>query len=287
MNRFIAKTCRRNEDMAAQKTAPDVLEGEAAIVEAMKRFANDARCVESLQGFKADTETKIGNYQKAMVMQMQADLSEQALKQLAAVANFEAGMGSALQELVVREAAASFREQYPKNADMQAKAFSLAVKSLSGAQTAAGDDPIASHFNAAFNSLQGVDLMTAKGNATGTLAERVAFAQQAKEKEFQQTFMVTAAEAAEVKSLAAQAKSGDGYDFSKLSADALAKLNGLYTSINSKVGYSLHDSLGMKAVEASSDVAAGAYAEAVNAQLTAGAAKLQQARLTAFAKSFA
>jgi len=284
MNRFVAKTCRRNEYMAAQKTAQDVMEGEDAIVESMKRFANDAKCVEYLQGFKGDAESKIGEYQKAMVMQMQEDLSLQALKQLQSIASFEAGMGSAIQELVVREAASSFREAYPKNADMQAKAFAQAVKSLGGTQTTAAEDPVAVHFNAAFKSLDGVDLMTAKGNATGTLAERVAFAQQAKEKEFQQSFMVTKEEAAKVKSLAAQAKGGD---FGTLPADALTQLNALYTQINAKVGYALPDGLGMKPVATSSDDAAGAYAEAINAQLAAGSAKLQQARLAAFAKSFA
>jgi len=273
--------------MAAQKTAQDVMDGEDAIVESMKRFANDAKCVEYLQGFKTETEAKMGSYKSAMVEQMKLDLNEAALRQLQAVSNFENNMGSAMQDLVVREAAKSLKETFPKNADMQAKAFASAVKSLSGAQLGAGDDPVGAHFDAAFKSLQGVDLMTAKGNAAGTLAERVAAAQQAKEKEFQGSFMVTAQEAAEVKSLVAGAKSGDGFDFSKLSADSLEKLNNLYSSINNKVGYSLPTSIGMKSLEAPADTEAKAYSEAVSAQLSDTAAKLQNARLTAFAKSFA
>merc|ERR1712110_523805 len=62
MSRMIAKACRRNEFMAAQKTAQDVMDGEDAIVESMKRFANDAKCVEYLDTFKAETESKIGEY---------------------------------------------------------------------------------------------------------------------------------------------------------------------------------------------------------------------------------
>jgi len=273
--------------MAAQKTAQDVMEGEDAIVNAMRRFANDAKCVEYLQGFKSETESKIGEYKSALVLQMKDDLSAQAVKQLQAMATFEAGMGSAIQELVVREAAASFREQYPKNADMQAKAFSSAVLRMSGKEPAAGADPVAAHFDSALKSLGGVDLMTIKGNATGTLPERVAFAQQAKEKEFQESFMVTAAEAAEVKKLAGQAKSGDAFDFSKLSADALARFSALYTSINAKVGYALPESLGSKPIATSGDAAANSYAEAVNSQLAADALKIQNARLSAFARSFA
>lgn len=79
------------------------------------------------------------------------------------------------------------------------------MKSLSGAQLAVGEDPVAAHFEGAFKSLQGVDLGKAKADPKGSLAERVAFAQQAKEAEFRQSFMVTAAEASEVKSLASKA----------------------------------------------------------------------------------
>merc|ERR1712157_326219 len=95
MNRMIAKACRRNEYMAAQKTAQDVMEGEDAIVASMRRFANDAKCVDYLDTFKEDTETKIASYRQAIAAQMKAEMSERALKQLQAIATFEAGMGAA------------------------------------------------------------------------------------------------------------------------------------------------------------------------------------------------
>eukprot|EP00932_Pfiesteria_piscicida_P009661 SRR837773.20421.p3 GENE.SRR837773.20421~~SRR837773.20421.p3 ORF type:complete len:225 (+),score=120.71 SRR837773.20421:91-675(+) len=194
-------------------------------------------------------------------------------------------MGAAMQELVVTEAAASFRQQFPNDKGMQDKAFSSAVKSLSGATITAADDPVSAHFASAFQSLQGVDLSKIKGNPAGTLPERVAFAQQAKDAEFKQTFMVTAAEAAEVKSLAAKAKSGDKYDFSKLPADAAERLDALYSSINAKVGYSMPD-LKPKPIPATTDAAANAYIEKVNARLAEAAASLRQARLTAFVSAF-
>jgi len=287
LNRFVAKTCRRNEYMAAQKTAQDVMDGEDSIVQSMKRFANDAKCVEYLKDFKAETETKMGAYRAAMVAKMKEDLADRALKQLQAVSAFEASMGSAMQELVVREAAASFKEQYPTSKEMQEKAFAAALKSLGGTALAPGEDPVASHFEGAFKSLEGVDLMAANGDPKGTLAERVAYAQQAKELEFQQTFMVTAEEASEVQSLVSKAKSGDGFDFSKLPADAMARLNALYTSINAKVGYALPETLGTKPIAATTDSASNAYVEAVNAQLASAAKQLEHARLEAFAKSFA
>jgi len=285
LNRFIAKTCRRNEYMAAQKTAQDVMEGEDAIVTSMRRFANDAKCVDDLKTFKDDTESKIASYRGALALKMKEDLAERALKQLQAISAFEAGMGAAMQELVVREAAASFKDKFPTDKALQDKAFSSAVKSLSGAQVTATDCPVASHFESAFKSLQGVDLNTAKADAKGSLAERVAFAQQAKDAEFRQTFMVTAAEAAEVKSLAGKAKTADGYDFSKLAPEAAERLDLLYSSINAKVGYAMPD-LVSKPIPKTADPAANTYIEQVNAQLAAVGAQLRQARLTAFVSAF-
>jgi len=285
LNRAIAKTCRRNEYMAAQKTAQDVMQGEDAIVASMRLFANDAKCVDYLDTFKEDTESKIATYRQAIAAQMKADMSERALKQLTAIATFEAGMGAAMQELVVREAASSFRDAFPNDASMQDRAFASAVKSLAGKEVAVTEDPVAAHFNNAFGSLQGVDLSATKGNATGSLAERVAFAQQAKDIEFQQSFMVTGAEAAEVKSLATAAKSGDSYDFSKLAPDAAERLDSLYTSINSKVGFAMPD-LNMKAIAHTQDSAADAYIDKVNAKLAAAAGQLKAARLQAFVSAF-
>jgi len=285
LNRFVSKTCRRNEYMAAQKTAQEVMDGEDKIVSSMRRFADDAKCVEYLTTFKDDTEEKIASYRKAVVSKMKAELSERAVKQLQAIASFEAGMGSAMQELVVREAASSFREEFPKQKAMQTAAFSSALKSLAGDQVSASECPVASHFESAFKSLQGSDLTTVKGDPKGSLAERVAFAQQAKNLEFQQTFMVTAAEASEVKSLGAKAKSGNGFDFSKLAPEAAERLDALYTSINAKVGYAMPD-LSMKPIAKTSDAAANAYVDKVNEQLAATAAQLRQARLTAFVSAF-
>merc|ERR1712083_214550 len=139
----------------------------------------------------------------------------------------------------------------------------------------AGEDPVSKHGDDAFKGL-------AAGK--GTLAERVNAAQKAKDAEFQQTFMVTAQEAAEVKSLAA--KAGKDADLSKLPADAKERLDSLYTSINAKVGYSLPTDLGTKPIGQTSDSAANAYIQQVDAQMAAAAAKLQEARLKAFVQAF-
>merc|ERR1719189_925779 len=282
---MIAKTTRRNEYMAAQKTAQDVMEGEDNIVSSMRRFANDAKCVEYLGTFKDDTEAKVAEYRQALAAKMKADLSERALKQLQAIAAFEAGMGAAMQELVGREAAASFKDAFPGNASMQDAAFAAAVKSLSGQQLGVDEDPVAAHFNAAFGSLQGVDLSSVEGDPKGSLAQRVAFAQKAKDDEFKQSFMVTAAEASEVQSLGEQARAGDDYDFGKLAPAAAERLDALYATINAKVGFAMPD-LAMKPIPHTKDTTANNYIDKVNAQLAAAAAQLKAARLTAFVSAF-
>jgi len=286
LNRMIAKACRRNEYMAAQKTATDIMEGEDKVVAAMQLFANDSKCVDHLATFKAETEASIGGYRKALVLQMQDDLTTAATRQLQAVAQFEANMGSALQELVVREAASSFKDVFPGNKGMQDKAFAVALKGLSGQPTAAAEDPVAAHFDAAFKSLGGVDLMAAKADPKGSLPERVAAAQQAKQKEFEQTFMVTPKEASEVRALLKEAKSGKDFDFTKLSAASSKRLDQLYTSINTKVGYAM-PALKLEAIPEGPDAKANAYISQVNAELAGAAAKLRAAQLTAFAQAFA
>merc|ERR1712004_77332 len=159
------------------------------------------------------------------------------------------------------------------------------LKGLSGDTVTAADDPVTGHFMGAFASVQGVDLSKVKGNPKGSLAERVAFAQQANDAEFKDTFMVSAAGAAEVKSIASKAKSADGYDFSKLSADAAARLDALYTSINAKVGYHVPD-LSLHQIPLTADKEANEYVAHVNTQMSAFERQIKNARLTAFVAAF-
>jgi hypothetical protein len=289
-NRWIAKTVKRNEYMAQQKTAADVMEGEDKIVGSMQLFANDARCVDYLKSFKDETEAKMAEYRQGIVEQLKEQLSERASKQLQAIAAFEASSAGALQALVVTEAAKAFKDEFPKNNALQDKALTSAVTLIGGGEVAPGDDPVLSHFAKAIGQLEGVDLATAKADANGSIVERVAAAQQAKEQEFKETFMVTKAEAAEIKSLAGKAKAGADYDFSKLSEEEGKKLDALYTNINAKVGYFMPE----KAVETTapigaveSDSSADAYVQKVNAQLAETMAKLRASRLKNFAEAFA
>jgi len=286
LNRVIATSTRRFEHMAAQKTAKDVMKGEDDIVTAMQRFVNDSKCVQHLENFKPESEEKIAEYKKALVLGMKASLTERASQQLKAVSAFESSAGAALQEVVVREAAASFREKYPTDKTMQSQAFTAAVKSLKGETLNVDDDPVSKFFNDEFALLGEADLSSLNGKADGTLSERVAHMQHMKEKEFRRTFMVTPEEASEVRSIASEAKVNGSFDIGKLSTESSKKLDELYTTINAKVGYSLPETLGTKPIEDVNDEDASPFVEEVNTQLAAVQETLRIARLKAFLHAF-
>jgi hypothetical protein len=283
MNRWLATTYRRNEYMASQKTAQEVMEGEDAIVDAMKRFGNDAKCVEDLQGFKDETEQKIADYKKSLLLQMKNVLNERAQKQLQNIASFENNMGSALQHLVVKEAASSFKEKFPSSVEMQDQAFASAIDNLGGKATSSVD-PVAKHFESSFQNLASANLTSLKGNATGTLPERVAFAQQLKEQEFQEAFMVSKTEVDQIKTMVT--KVGTNFDFGKLSREESKSLDNLYNSVYQKVGFASFN-LQPKEISQSIDDATKKYVDGVNSSVLRINEEVRTAKLKAFVQSFA
>merc|ERR1719235_539670 len=99
--------------------------------------------------------------------------------------------------------------------------------------------------------------------------------------------MVTPSEAKAVKDLAAKAKAGADFDFSKLSDEEGKKLDSLYTSINAKVGYYVPASMPSPLSPCETDADANSYIEKVNASLAETVAKVRAARLKSFAEAFA
>eukprot|EP00397_Hematodinium_sp_SG-2012_P020839 GEMP01021496.1.p1 GENE.GEMP01021496.1~~GEMP01021496.1.p1 ORF type:complete len:503 (+),score=132.45 GEMP01021496.1:33-1541(+) len=280
-SRFFLRAAARNDYMAQQKTAQEVMDGESKIMTAMKRFARDAECVDFLKSFKGDLQTKLTSYRLAIVEQHKAELARRANKQLQNIAVFENQMNHQLQEMVVRETASAFKAN--SAAPGTQKAFmDAALIAVAGGKME--KDPITLQFNAAMEELQHIDLMTAPANPEGTIVERVAYAQQNKEKEFRNSFMVTQAEANEVRSLAQNAKTSDGeYNFTKLSEEQAARLEHLFTVINNKVGFYVPTE-SVTPVEGNG--AAEEYVTAVNAEISATNAKVRDERLKAFVAAF-
>jgi hypothetical protein len=149
-----------------------------------------------------------------------------------------------LQDSLVKEIAADFKNKFGSDKGMQGAAFESAVESLSGKPSA--NDPLVNHFT---SSLGGVDFSgKTKGKADGSVSERLAFLQETQEKEFVSSFYVTDAEAAEVK-----AAGGDE-----------GKLTKLMGQIYGKIGFHVPD---MHATQEATPKAGGAsdkFAEEAN-----------------------
>jgi len=285
-SRYSYRLYRRTDYMLQQKTAQDVMEGEDKIVENMKKFANDGECLDQLKGFKSETQASMAAYRAALLQTMQSDMTSRVQAQLTSVARFEQQMNSQLQETIVRETAAAFKDAFPVDTKMQADVIDSACKTITSGT--GGPDPLKAFFTKAFDDVSKADLATVKGNPKGTIVERVAAVQQAKEASFQSSFMVSAEEAAEVKKLGSKALSGDSLDLSKLDQTSIDRLETLFTSINNRVGYKFPSEKELIAgLKTTGDAASDEFITYANEQVSLALAKFQAARLGVFVKAFA
>jgi len=281
-NRFIYKSLARNEYMMQQKTASEVMGGETKIMEAMQRFGHDSNCVNYLKAFKSETQEKLTSYRQAILEQHKADVTARASKQLQTIAQYELQITSQLQEMVVRETANAFKSKADDPA-MQKAFLDSSIIALAGGKME--NDPVTNEFLSAMNQLEGVDLMNTPANPKGTIVERVAASQQAREKEFQASFMVTSAEANAVRELAQKCVSGGECDPSKLSVDDAARMENLYKSINQKVGFYVPTET-LEPMEVTGDENAKKYVESVNQEIALANERLRRERYSAFFRAF-
>ena len=272
------KIWRRNEYMLQQKSAQSVMEGEDAIVTSMRRFANDAKALDYLKGFKPELQASLTEYRKGYAQHQEHLVTERILAQLEAVHRAESSMGSMLQETLVTEAVASFKDTFAKDEKLKQGALDAAIEALSGKKPAS--DPVLKFFGDAVKQAEVGS--KAKPNKNGSIAERLAFALQQSESDFQRAFMVSQAEANEIK----QIRSKVNGDFSKLDATASARLEQLYNSVNERTGFILPHENELKPVQ-ESDASTSDYVKAVNAQVTELQAKVRKERLATFTSAFA
>merc|ERR1719199_1001271 len=120
------------------------MEGEDKIVENMRKFTNDGECLNYVKSFKGELQSNMAEYRKAIAMNMKSEMSERVQAQLTSVARFEAQMNAQLQETIVKETVASFKDAFPKDAAMQTAAIDSACKAIAGSDAAS--DPVKAHF---------------------------------------------------------------------------------------------------------------------------------------------
>ena len=277
LSRTAHKIWRRNEYVAQQKMAEQVMEGEDAIVSSMRRFANDGKALDYLKGFKSELQATLSEYRQAFASQQAHLITERVIQQLDAVARAEASIGAALQENIVKETVANFRTTFSKDSAMQKAALNYAIDSL--ANKTGATDPVLAFFGDSVKTAEKVG--TAKPDPMGNVAERLSHALFQAENAFQKSFMVSSVEAAEVKGIASKAKVGDGYDFEKLNGKDSARLEELYNSVNLKTGLILPHEKMLVAVPAESE-----YAALVNKEIVDMQKVVKKERLTAFVNGF-
>ncbi|CAD7973815.1 unnamed protein product [Amoebophrya sp. A25] len=260
--RYIGDVVSRNEFMAQQKTASDVMEGEDKIMAAMKRFANDSSCLDKLASFSSDMGPSMATYRKALIDQERHSLLSKAQKQLSNILAFEDSTSAKLQESIVKEVKSDFQRKFTGDKGMQSAAFESALAGIAGGK---GNDPVLGFFA---TSLKAIDLSgKAKANAAGSVSERLAHLQAEQEKEFVKTFYISGEEAATAK------KSGNEQSMQQLYA---------------KVGYHVLGSFGLTEVpEKPSMPSADKYVGEIADAASKLGKEIEKKRLDSFQAAFA
>lgn len=194
---FLRLTDNRGQDHDRDPTGSQTIPpGEDKIMAAMRRFANDSKCLDALEAFQKEVPVSMAEYRKAIVENERNKLVAKAQKQLQSILSFEDAGNAKLQESVVREVATEFRAKFGKTTAMQDAAFDSAISMVEGGKDAAAQDPVTKHF---LESLSSIDLSgKAAAKVDGTVSERLAWIQATQEAEFVKTFYVSKEEAAGV-----------------------------------------------------------------------------------------
>ncbi|CDJ51084.1 BT1 folate/biopterin transporter family protein, related [Eimeria brunetti] len=255
--------------------------GEELVHRQLKKYANDARCLEYVSSFKDEVQHQLAEYHAALLEQMRQRMVERIKSKLMAIQQAEKAIQGSLQEVIVRELVDSFHRKLATDTKMQDIALKAAIEGISG--DAPSVDPVGAHFVAALKELGKADFAKSKPTDGGSVLGRVSAVFQSREEEFLQSFTVSPEEANEVKQLVGKCKSGDAYDFSKLSEKEAARLDALQLNINDRVGYSTILEADIKPLTALGP-SGEALVEHINKQLAMAKEKIRNARLTSFAR---
>ncbi|PHJ20023.1 bt1 folate biopterin transporter family related [Cystoisospora suis] len=269
----LAHTARENKNV-----------GEELVYRQMKKYANDTKCLDYLMKFRDEVEEQMSQYRVALISQMRRKVIDRLVEKLNAIQQAEKVIQGSLQEVMVHEIVASFKDNYSARSQLEDEALRSAINGLAGTDTVM--DPVGAHFKASLQELAKVDLASVSANPSGTVVERVAAVFQQREKEFLDSFTVKASEAQEVQNLVRKCKSASGFDFSSLQEEELKRLEQLYSSVNSRIGFEPAHEETVKSVAPLSGKSKE-FVDFVNKQVEVTKAKLRTARLTAFAHAFA
>lgn len=260
----------------------------------MKKYANDARCLEFLSSFKADVQKQLANYRLALICYHHDRLVSALSQKLVSIQQHEKIMQDSLQAVIVSQVLNAFNLSFTSSLVLEEKAFDAALQNIAADQSAEGalSDPVGEHFTASLQQLRDVDFLIPMEEAEkrGPVVARVVQIFKEKEKEFLDSFTVKNEEAEKIKAIGSRCHGPSGYEFNQLSSADMASLENLYTDINQRMGFDVpHENQLEGCLEdlIDTDDKSKSYVDSVLNQLSQTSGSIRSARLTAFVSAFA
>lgn len=106
--------------------------GEELVHRQLKKYANDARCVEYLSSFKEEVQQQLQEYHEALLEQMRENMVKKMNSKLLSIQQAEQAIQGSLHEVIVNELVDSFLKKVETDAKMQDAALKAAIEAISG-----------------------------------------------------------------------------------------------------------------------------------------------------------
>lgn len=111
--------------------------GEELVYKQMKKYANDTKCLDYLSRFRGEVEDQMWHYRVALISQMRRRVTDRLTEKLNAIQQAEKLIQGSLQEVMVHEIVASFKDSYSSGSQLEEEALKSAIHGLAGTDTAA------------------------------------------------------------------------------------------------------------------------------------------------------
>ncbi|UKJ88340.2 hypothetical protein MACJ_000784 [Theileria orientalis] len=243
---------------------------EEAIYSQLRKYLEDSKCVEYVEGFKSEVTKKMEQYKRALLLKMKNEATNLMKERLNSMALQESAISSSLEKNMVTELVKLFLETFKTSSAMKTEALLSSVNELKG-EYSKTDDPLFNFFNTSLEQFQ-------SNKSNNSFVKRCNDLFKQKEQEFLNTYTVTNDEYKEVSKLAKLCKSNKGFDLNKLKEQDKSKLEQLYLNLSQKMGYYVP---ALPVVESQ-------YEDPlVNKQLTEQLSMVRDSRLQDFLRQFA
>lgn len=98
----------------------------------MKKYANDTKCLDYLTKFRDEVQDQMSQYRVALICQMRRKVTDRLTEKLNAIQQAEKVIQGSLQEVMVHEIVASFKDNYSARSQLQGEALRSAIDGLAG-----------------------------------------------------------------------------------------------------------------------------------------------------------